>query len=236
MTRININKVGEYVEVQGKRDQIVTGKEKVNGNKVNTETIVCDLNHDNKQLAEKLQYDFSNYLKLAYPNSNVELVTGSNGAPGATYQVIDSDFHLLPTKRQRKGQDKATFTFLSAECVGENESKLTFKTCWGDLLNHTTTFQLLKTGPNSTTLVLTNRFNKDRSAGNVAGSCGIKFLKLALLGWVEILCSCKRAQDNQARTRHLINGIHAFFATPEYDGKAIEPELVHPEFVQIKAE
>merc|ERR1719424_1018964 len=192
MTQININKVGNHVEVQGKRDQIITGKEKVNGNKVYTETIVCDLNHDNKQLAEKLQYDFSNYLKLAYPNSSVQFVSGLNGSPGATYQVVDSDFHLLPSKRQRKGEDKATFTFQSAECVGETEFKLIFNTQIGEMVNFTTTFQLFATGENTTTLVMTNRFNKDRSVGKAAASCGFKVLKLALLGFVEIFCSCKR--------------------------------------------
>merc|ERR1719424_91 len=239
MTQININKVGNHVEVQGKRDQIITGKEKVNGNKVYTETIVCDLNHDNKQLAEKLQYDFSNYLKLAYPNSSVQFVSGLNGSPGATYQVVDSDFHLLPSKRQRKGEDKATFTFQSAECVGETEFKLIFNTQIGEMVNFTTTFQLFATGENTTTLVMTDCFQKPKlTVGRCASKVCTGALWIVLLGWYNVLTlrSCRDHNGKEKRKHQLIQGIHAFLVTAEYEkaDKAIEPELVHPELVKAK--
>merc|ERR1712176_546808 len=199
--------------------------DKVNGEKIKTQTIVCDLHHDVGELAEKLRFDFVTFIKLVHPGSIVELISGINGEAGAVYQMIDVRGAETRRKR-RKNQHIALFTFQSVEWIRETEFKLCYNARVGDFEYCTTTLQLLKTGPNKTTFVLKNYLKRRphrTSEGCISACRGV--LWLYLLGPFVLLFKCKRQDYEEGR---LIPGIHAFFASPEYGAANKSQQAIYP--------
>merc|ERR1712194_195053 len=176
-----------------------------------TEKLMCVLDDKIEKLAHRLQYDFINYLRLVYPGSTIQILSGMNSEEGAVYQMIGQDHFLQQTNRQRKCEETLLFSFQSAEWIGEKEFRLVFKTSVGELLNSKTTFQLLKTGPDTTTLVLKTRFNKDRSVGSPTSKRDHSVLMKIVSGARNIFFPYRRSQDTEQREKKLILGIYSFF-------------------------